>query len=105
MKWLAIFLSLYTLYLVSLPCVDEALPGACNHEVNHAASPQDNSGSGHADACSPFCFCSCCSITVTITQPTQIGQPFFHIMEFGNSVPFQAVSSFSVTFWQPPKLS
>jgi hypothetical protein len=103
MKYLAILLSLYTLYLVSTPCVDEALH--CNNVVAGQTEQQHPGGSeGHADACSPFCICSCCSVPVTLVPGTFISQPFF---SFQRSILPESplfISFFSVAFWQPPKL-
>jgi hypothetical protein len=103
MKYLAIILSIYTFYMISTPCADEAFPG--NNRVHGQAQQQvPPASAGHADCCSPFCICSCCSVPVTITPATFIGQPYFFFRQPSLVEASHFISYFIVSFWQPPKI-
>jgi len=104
MKYLTFILSIYTICLVSAPCVDEVLP--CNILVSEQTDHQHSGApSDHSDACSPFCICSCCSVPVTIAQNAYICHPFFAFQRSIIAGSSQFISSFTVNFWQPPKIS
>jgi hypothetical protein len=103
MKLFVILLSIYTVYLVSAPCVDDAFHAASKSSGQTTPNDRD-SHSDHADACSPFCICSCCSVPVTIAPGTFISQPFFSFQTTLLQESSNFISSFSVSFWQPPKL-
>jgi hypothetical protein len=104
MKYIALILSIYTLYLVTTPCVDEPLN--MNNPVAAQATPGcPGNHSAHADACSPFCICACCSVAVTIAPVMMIDKPSALYREFMVNETATFLSSFFVTFWQPPKIS
>jgi hypothetical protein len=104
MKYLSLIFSIYILYLVSVPCVDDPLH-ICSKISEQTSDQAPISHPDHADACSPFCVCSCCNVMVTISPVTIINQPYFSFQR--SLVPESStfISSFSLTFWQPPKLS
>ena len=104
MKVLCILLSIYVLYMVSLPCVDEAidftkpfaeLSGGQNHHNN----------THHVDDCSPFCVCACCSVSVDLTVFIFESNPVRHIQSQLIPCYTESISSFFPPIWQPPKIS
>lgn len=104
MKVIALLISIYILYLVSLPCMDGA---ACVDNQHSEQTTHHDQGDehNHADGCSPFCICACCSVTVIITT--------FHFESDHSYIPVevnipqkQGFSSTDFQFiWQPPQLS
>jgi hypothetical protein len=86
------------------PCVDDVLNGC---ETQHISASQAATGShaDHHDCCSPFCACSCCSLAMEVALSffvsTNAPPPQKVIFSFDPSF----ISSFSYSFWQPPKLS
>ena len=104
MKVLSILLSIYVLYMVSLPCVDEAIDFNKNF-VEVTTTHHHHHDNNQSDACSPFCVCSCCSVTVDLTSFVFESNP-------DRTVQLQLIpyykESFSYYFhpiWQPPQLS
>jgi hypothetical protein len=69
-KLVALFLSLYIVFLTVQPCVDHDLkpPGLQCQQI-HATTPASESSADHHDACSPFCTCSCCSLSMAVSGP------------------------------------
>ena len=104
MRYFAVILSLYTLYLVSVPCIDKDIQ---SNKVYAAASGQNNPASSHehSDGCSPFCICSCCSVQVVVVSGTIITQPFFIIQDEIQLKSADIHSSFIPEFHLPPKLA
>ena len=104
MKALSILLSLYVLYMVSLPCVDEAIN--CNKVSTEISSGHNNHhDTNHVDECSPFCVCACCSVSVDITTFVFETNPVRNIQSQLLPNYKESLSSFFLPIWQPPKLS
>ena len=104
MKALSILLSLYVLYMVSLPCVDEACD--FNKTFTEASTTQHNHHDANQnDACSPFCVCSCCSVTVDLTSFVFESNPVREIQS--QLIPYykESFSNYFPPIWQPPQLS
>jgi hypothetical protein len=103
MKWFAIIFSFYIIFLLTLPCVDNARNCTKIHAEN-VPDNQKHQDNDMQDGCSPFCFCSCCSISVILVsfhfdcKPVAINEvPDFRIIEYH-------FTSFIPSVWQPPKL-
>lgn len=103
MRYFAFLFSIYILCLVSAPCVDDTLH-LSNGVPGESSGQVPISHSDHTDACSPFCVCSCCNVMVTISPDITISQPFFSVQRSFIAEPSSFISSFSHTFWQPPKI-
>jgi hypothetical protein len=102
MKWFAVILSVYVLFLTGLPCVDN--PWENGKDV---AGCSHNPADGHApdtDLCSPFCVCDCCATQVVYMDNTvhfdgmSCEIPYFFI--FTSEDP----STIAYSIWQPPKI-
>ena len=104
MKVFSIFLGIYILFMVSLPCVDD-IRGCAKIEHSIEAGQTGHHQSSHGDACSPFCVCSCCSVTVDIPSDVFEAEPLSTI-EFKVISFYQERHSFYFHhIWQPPKLA
>jgi hypothetical protein len=103
MKIFALLLSVYVLFLVSLPCKDGE---NCTYDVHTGTvHHHDEPGSQELpDGCSPFCVCSCCSVTVILTD--------FHFKSLLTFIPVEVNiplkqdlhSHYFQHIWQPPKI-
>jgi hypothetical protein len=104
MKVLCLLLSMYVLYMVSLPCVDEAIDNSKTF-TELATTHHHHHDPGQADACSPFCVCACCSVTVDLSVFVFVSNPVRNIQS--KLVPYykENVSSYFHSIWQPPKVS
>lgn len=103
MKAFSTLLSIYILFLVSVPCVDDIR--GCEQlntktELMHTAHHHDT----QHDSCSPFCVCSCCNVTIVLTHNVFEAQPLSTV-EF-KVIPFyqESISCYFNHIWQPPKL-
>ena len=104
MKFLSILLSMYVLYMVSLPCVDEAIDfNKTFVEISTAHHHHDDPN--QTDTCSPFCVCSCCSVTVELTSFVFESNPVREIQS--QLIPYykESFSTYFHPIWQPPQLS
>ncbi len=104
MKIFSILMSIYILFMVSLPCVDDIQSYTkTDHAIETGQTAQHHNN--HGDSCSPFCVCSCCSVTVELTYYMFEANPLSTI-EF-KVVPFyqERVSTYFNHIWQPPKLA
>ncbi len=105
MKLICLLISVYILYLVSLPCIDG--PSCINDSQVNQTQPHDQSHDSdqHVDGCSPFCICACCSISVVLTAFHFESTPFFSpvhidfILKEGKSV------KYFHRVWEPPKVA
>jgi hypothetical protein len=103
MKFIAVLLSVYTIFLVCLTCADSG-----TNSASQCSLSKSESSGHHEDVCSPFCICSCCGSQVI----SQIGETIFYFRAFSfvsdkniaAAVPV-FISGFFGSFWQPPKLS
>ncbi len=104
MKFVAIIISIFIFYMVSVPCVDEVIH--IEKSILAKSTPQGNpcSPSEH-DACTPFCVCSCCGVVVVIANIYFDSQPIFAFKTVFLSFNKTFTSNFFQSFWQPPKLS
>jgi hypothetical protein len=104
MKVLCLLLGMYVLYMVSLPCVDEAID--LNKTLTELSTAHhQHHDTKHTDSCSPFCVCACCSVTVDLTAFVFETDPARSIQS--QLMPFykESVSSYFQPIWQPPQLS
>jgi hypothetical protein len=104
MKFIAVLLSIYTIFLACLTCADARV----NNTSQCSISKSEASDHHEDDVCSPFCICSCCGSQVI----SQIDETFFSFRQFlfvsdkiiSVAVPV-FISGFFGSFWQPPKIS
>ena len=103
MKLFSFILSLYIVFLTTIPCVDDP---AADHSFCHETS-QSPGTSGHnsADQCSPFCVCNCCGTPVIEQSPAII--PACLSFSHRDYKPFETINPSVpvLSIWQPPKLS
>ncbi len=104
MKVFVTILSIYILYLISLPCIDSAYPSddltvLCTHQQNQ--KNDDN----HHDACSPFCICSCCSLIVIVFDIQFVSKPYIKSQPLFFPPSEDSISNLFYAVWVPPKLS
>lgn len=102
MKWFAVILAAYVLFLTGLPCVDKPW----ENESDMAACPQH--GYDHqapqSDHCSPFCVCDCCATQVAYMDNS------VHFDGMSCEIPYfytftsEDPSTISYSIWQPPKI-
>lgn len=104
MKFIAILLSVYTIFLTCLTCADSQV----NDTSQCSISKSETSDNHEADTCSPFCICNCCGSQVI----SQIGDTYFCFTQFlfvsDKSISKATkvfISGFFGSFWQPPKIS
>ncbi|WP_162926925.1 DUF6660 family protein [Flavobacterium psychrotrophum] len=98
-----IFLSVYLLILMVLPCSDA-------HNTNNSKQTADvaaNTAEQHKDieVCTPFCVCGSC-VSAVVLQP--LAEYDFHVPEYFHleiSNFYRSLKSdFSHSIWQPPQL-
>jgi len=103
MKYFAVLLSIYIVFLTVLPCIDKPENTLMQKTVisgQHTSNPQLD-----ADHCSPFCSCNCCS-SPKIQQ--EAGIDFSIQAIFLHVVPekfLPIVSTPHSQIWQPPQFS
>jgi hypothetical protein len=104
MKVLSMLLSMYVLYMVSLPCVDEAIDFNKTF-IEVSTAHHHHHDSNQTDACSPFCVCSCCSVTVDLTTFVFETNPARTLQS--QLIPYykESFSTYFQPIWQPPQLS
>jgi hypothetical protein len=103
MKWFALIFSLYIIFLLTLPCVDDTRTCAIIRAEN---VPDNNKHQSNdmPDECSPFCFCSCCSISVVLTSFHFECKPVV-LSESPDFPTYKShVAGFIPSVWQPPKI-
>lgn len=101
MKYLAVVLSIYVIFLCSLQCRDEI--DACSSKTEHSQTENHHSDSD-CNSCSPFCVCNCCHTnTIVIVkkaiEPVQKIENAYQII-FSEGNPKQIPQN----IWQPPKI-
>jgi hypothetical protein len=103
MKWFAVIFSIYIIYLVTLPCVDNT--SACmKTNTENVPHSHDHDGNDIPGECSPFCFCSCCSISIVITN-FQIDLKPVEIIDYFYTPDYKSTLARYITpVWQPPRL-
>ncbi|NWJ52115.1 MAG: hypothetical protein HXX14_14765 [Bacteroidetes bacterium] len=104
MKIFSILMSIYILFMVSLPCVDD-IQGCAKIDHKIEVGQTTHHHNSHGDSCSPFCVCSCCSVTVDMAYYVFEANPLKTI-EF-KVIPFyqERFSTYFNHIWQPPKLA
>lgn len=105
MKWITAILSLYLVFLSSLPCsdIEETSP---IHERTEFAS-DNHSHEKQNDLCSPFCICNCCGTHVLSYQSANIFEfkvPSAVISILLPSYKSVFISNFYGSIWQPPQI-
>lgn len=103
MKFVAIILSIFIVYLVSVPCVDE-IDHASKSVIEHSTPQGSPCNHNDHDACTPFCVCSCCGVVVVISLVHFDSLPYMMLQAVINSIQKELFSNFFQSFWQPPKL-
>jgi hypothetical protein len=101
MKFLAIILSVYVMWLTVMPCIDKPTDNSV-HAVEICSQDQSNQHINDLDLCSPFCTCNCCQTNCDITSymfPTP--SMVLSINYFDHSSGFR--SPFLFDFQVPPK--
>jgi hypothetical protein len=87
-----------------VPCVDEIVHVEKSTLEQSTSQGKPCNHEDH-DACTPFCVCSCCGIVVVLSNIIFDSQPnYITETEFLSSYK-ASTSSFTQSFWQPPKLS
>ena len=67
MKIFAFILSLYIVWLTTIPCVDVPQDNTM-HKIELTKQNQDNQHHDGTDHCTPFCTCNCCQSNFDITS-------------------------------------
>ncbi len=104
MKYIAILISGYVLYMVSLPCADEIV----HHNIFRLeqSSPQGKPcADNDLDGCSPFCVCACCGVIVDPVVDQIAFQPYYFIQSEYFILNTDFTSDYFNFFWQPPKIA
>lgn len=104
MKFFALILSFYILFLTALPCKDVHHVYAQDLSEQLSTHRTDNNHNDN-DHCSPFCTCdSCISHVIPVLETIHPECTDFTFAEFGTySVSY--CSSLFASIWQPPKIS
>jgi hypothetical protein len=103
MKLFASILSLYILFLTTIPCVDAQADNAL--QKNEISQNTSDNQQNDADCCSPFCSCDCCTSPV-LYQDFIIYLNYSTIpQKFKIDYLSSYVSSLFTSIWQPPKIS
>lgn len=101
MKYLAIILSLYVVFLCSLQCQDE-IEVCC--KANDTSHKTDNHHDNDCHSCSPFCVCNCCHANTLVivkkaVEPVCKVENAYHVI-FSEGNPQEILQN----IWQPPKI-
>ncbi|HEX2934985.1 MAG TPA: DUF6660 family protein [Bacteroidales bacterium] len=101
MKIIVAILSVYTLFLTAMPCVD-VVKDRIGHATEHSTS-SDNHHMPGDDHCSPFCSCQCCATPVVFMDYTVQFDcfPFVQKLLSGYSPSYLSITHIAI--WQPPK--
>lgn len=99
-KWLTFLLLLITLAGTLFPC---CLTDECNDEEIAKAQKQNKQAT--EGTCSPFFACATCPGFAHISKPVQIEQPSTPYQVHHESNIVFDLSTYSTSFWQPPRLS
>jgi hypothetical protein len=104
MKFFATILSVYILFLVAIPCVDQPEDHTVQ-KMQNTQSPADNH-QHDGDQCSPFCTCDCC-VSPILRQNFIVSLDSFSILLgcFSPEYSSAFVSCYTGSIWQPPQLS
>lgn len=104
MKALACILSLYALWLSVNPCMDsDCHPNSAAETIMVSA----NALNAHYqnEICSPFCTCHCSGTNKLASNRQSVCPGFFVMDEVLFSFSENQHSEFSISIWQPPKIS
>jgi len=97
-KWLSFLLLLITLAGTIYPC---CLEDECN-DKEMATALQENEQSPEG-ACSPFFACASCEGSVEMSKLVQIVQPVIENQVLHETLVVFNLSTYSSSFWQPPR--
>jgi len=104
MKFIACILSFYIMVLLAIPCAD--------HQKDHVLQKKEMASAAHhdkdhmGDQCSPFCTCDCCVSPIIYQDYTVILDSFAILMgSYSSENPFDSVTFYSGSIWQPPQIS
>ncbi len=104
MKWFFILLSVYIIFIATMPCADETDNCTKTHKelINDNKNHEDKNA---PDTCSPFCVCSCCNVTVIFNHFFFDCNLFKSLESFIISYYQDSISFYYHPIWQPPKIS
>ena len=102
MKTLCLILSIYTLYMISLPCRDN-MGCADNHHHN---TEQNSSHNDDDDCheCSPFCTCNCCHVSTVLTFQVFFKSINFLFQEIETIHKESSLKEVFIPIFQPPQI-
>ena len=104
MRFIAVFLSLYIVFLSCMPCGDMKDCKELNGDKIEFSTSNHSDHHNDTETCSPFCSCVCCGQTVSVgickteikcTVYSTTPKFFFPSSSFS--------SEFHSSIWQPPK--
>jgi len=98
-KWLTFFLLLITLSGTFYPC---CLTDNCNED--DLASSQKKNNKQDDGNCSPFFACASCTGFTITSKPVEIIQPVIEIQIPTESFIVFNLTSYTASFWQPPRV-
>lgn len=101
MRFFCYILSIYIVFLTSLPCIDQPLQ---NHVEKTELGGNSNHQHHDGDDCSPFCTCNCCG-TPVIQQDFFVHFDAFTLLQEYDLPEYISVftSDYLKSIWQPPQ--
>lgn len=101
MKLVSIFVALFILGLMTIPCSD-ALASADDAATEIAYSDIDESANFDGDFCSPFCSCHCCH-THLISDIKKLNEPILFPYDVYKAYYDRVIIEPAFPIFQPPK--
>ena len=105
-----IFLLIFNLYLLVLPCLSCADADDCVNEDKTSIGIHTNGDNptkeNHEDNCTPFCHCACCttSIVFQLNNIERNSKVYYTTVKF-STIDINFISNDINAIWQPPKFA
>nr|WP_314495841.1 DUF6660 family protein [uncultured Chryseobacterium sp.] len=104
MKLFGLLLSLFLVFLITMPCSDSG--SDVSSSETKVTSHNQKEDSKHNDLCSPFCICACCGIhtTAPVYPAFQLSCSPSQYNDRINDLHSSVELDFIYGIWQPPKI-
>ncbi len=111
MRLLMSLMSVYMLFLTTIPCSDSLARILCDHDNTFTLHMEEIEQNVHSeseqDACSPFCACDCCGIKLSSYSLFLSEWKLLALFYDNYRPPFKNIghdSWSSIPVWQPPQM-
>lgn len=104
MRMVAVFFSLYLIWMACLPCTDKIMDTHEHHPSLTDVADTTGHSPFHDDTCPVFCSCGCCATFTIASEPELIVFRFFVVPQTKPMV-YPDLQEIQVAFswWRPPR--